>query len=322
MLLDIAAALIGLVLVAVAAERAVPALLSAAQGFGLSPFLLAVVVLGFDIENLFVGGAATLEGAPGIALGTVIGSAMVAVALALGVTALIVPLAFQRVPKPVLALPLAATALLWALAADGRLTRLDGAVLIAAYFAALAALVALRRRGVAIEGLAAAEASAERAKPPRAARARAAGLLALALIGLVLGSELLVTGARGLIAAAELSQTAIGMSVIALAVSAEEVARELPAAWKGRPEIALGNVLGSIFAFFLFNAAAIALINPVPVDAATRAYYLPAAAATVLLVAALLAAHRIPRWAGALLLAAYLAFLLAGPLAGAGFTAR
>jgi len=316
MLLDSLLALVGLALVLIAAERAVPALLAAARGFGVSAFLLSVVVLGFDIENLAVGGAATLEDAPGIALGTILGSAMVAVALALGITALIVPLVFARVPKRVLALPVAATLLLWALAADGRLSRLDGGVLIAAYFAALWALIALRRRGIEIEGLAQAEAKATRAAPAPRARGRALLLLAIALLALVLGSELLVRGASGLICALGLSETVIGMSAIALAVSIEEVARELPAALKGRPEIALGNVIGSIFAFFLFNAGAIALINPVAVDATTRAHYLPTAAGTVGMLCLLVTAHKIPRWGGALLLVAYAGFLLVGPLSG------
>jgi Ca2+/Na+ antiporter len=51
--------------------------------------------------------------------------------------------------------------------------------------------------------------------------------------------------------------------VLAFLVSIEELARELPAALKGKPEISYGNVSGSILAFFLFNAGIIALVHPV-----------------------------------------------------------
>jgi len=316
MWLDIGLGLAGLVLVIVSAERAVPALLGTASGFGASVFLLSVVLLGFDIENLAVGATAALEGSAGIALGTVLGSAMVAVALALGITALVVPLEFHRVPKRILLLPVAAAALLWGLAFDGRLSRLDGAVLLCAYAAAVFGLRALSRRGIEVEGLSAAKRRVDAIAGRRRGALKSAAYLLLALAGLAIGSELLVRGAQGLIAAAELSETVIGMSVIALAVSIEEVGRELPAAWRGHPEIALGNVVGSVFAFFLFNAGVIALIHPLHIDALSRSFYLPATIATVVLVCALLSGNRISRWGGAILILAYVAFVAAGGLLG------
>lgn len=314
MWIDIALALAGLVIVTVSAERAVPALLGTASGLGASVFLLSVVLLGFDLENLAVGATAGLEGSAGLALGTILGSAMVAVALALGITAMIVPLKFHRVPKRILALPVAAAALLWALAADGRLSRIDGAILLSAYAAAVFGLLALSRRGVDVEGLDTAKRRVGAIAERRGGPLRSAGYLLLALAGLAIGSELLVRGAQDLIAAAGLSETVIGMSVIALAVSIEEVGRELPAAWRGHPEIALGNVVGSVFAFFLFNAGVIALIRPLPIDDLSRSFYLPAAIATVVLLCGLLSLNRLTRAGGAILILVYAAFVAGGGL--------
>jgi len=316
MWVDIGMALAGLSLVVVSAERAVPALLSTASGFGVSAFLLSVLLLGFDAENLAVGVAAGLEGSAGIALGSILGSVMVAVALALGITALIVPLEFHRVPRRVLLLPLAAVGLFWSLAFDGRLSRVDGVLLLCAYVAAALGLLLLSRRGIEVEGLAAAERRAGVMLRPCGKPVKSAGFLLVALAGLAIGSELLVHGARDLIATAGLSETVVGMSVIALAVSLEEIVRELPAAWRGHPEIALGNVVGSVFAFFLFNAGIIALIQPVPVDATVRGIYLPAAIATVVLVCVLLSRKRISRGGGAVLVLAYVAFVAGGGLLG------
>lgn len=296
----------GLALVLFSAERLVDGTLGVARGFGLSAFLVSTIFLGFDPENLAVGAVGGVEGASGIALGTVVGSAMVAIALAFGLTALVTPLRFGQVPRPILGVPVLAAALLLLLAWDGRLSRLDGALLLAGYAAAIAWLVWLSRRGLDIESAGLGK-KGDRAEGT--GRARAVGLLVLALVLIVAGSELLVTGTRDLIARFGLSQTFIGMTVLALAISIEEVARELPAALRGHPEISYGNVAGSVLAFFLFNAGIIALLRPLEVAAATRRFYLPMAAATVVVISGLLLMRRLPRWAGALLVALYVAFV-------------
>ncbi|MGH7564158.1 MAG: sodium:calcium antiporter [Gemmatimonadota bacterium] len=121
-------------------------------------------------------------------------------------------------------------------------------------------------------------------------------------------------GATDLIRRTGLSQTVVGMTAIALAISAEELARELPAAIKGRPEIAFGNVVGSILAFFLFNAGAIALVGPLEVGPETSRFYLPLAAGTAVLVCALALRGGFSRWTGALLVLVYAVFVAGGYL--------
>jgi len=90
------------------------------------------------------------------------------------------------------------------------------------------------------------------------------------------------------------------------------VARELPAALKGRPDISFGNVLGSALAFFGFNAGIIALVRPVPVAHTTRYFYLPVCGGAVLLIALFMGRRRVSRWNGVLLLLVYAVFV-AGP---------
>jgi cation:H+ antiporter len=102
------------------------------------------------------------------------------------------------------------------------------------------------------------------------------------------------------------------MTILAFLVSIEELARELPAARRGRPEISFGNVVGSILAFFLFNAGVIALVRPVPVSAKVLSFYLPAASVTTLFVCGLMLTRRIPRWAGVVLVLLYAAFAAGG----------
>jgi len=311
----IAAFIAGLVLVVYFAEKLVEGVVGTARGFGVSAFVVSVVFIGFDAENLAVGAAGAWEGMFGIALGSVLGAAMVAVALAFGITAVIAPMRFAQAPRRILIVAPLAVLLLGALALDGRLSRVDGALLLAAYAAAVVYLYRLGRRGVVIS--AAGELAQSLDEAEERGRWQSLGLLLLALVAIVAGSELLVAGARGLIEITGIGETVFAMTVLALLVSIEELARELPAALKGRPDISFGNVVGSVLAFFLFNAGVIALVRPVPVAPAITHFYLPIAAASVLFICAVVATRAIPRWAGGVLVLLYTLFVV-GAYAGWG----
>lgn len=302
----------GLALVLYFAEKLVAGAAGTARGFGVSAFVVGVVFLGFDPENLAVGAVAGHEGVAGIALGSVLGAAMVAVALALGVTALLAPLELRRPPLRLAALPVASVALFGLLCLDGRLSRLDGVVLVAGYGAVVACVFLLSRRGITLEP----EEAEELEEAEDLGRWQALGLLLLALAAIVAGSETIVRASEVLMARMGISDTLYGMTLLAFLVSIEEVARELPAALRGRPEITLGNVVGSVFAFFLLNAGAIALIRPVPVSREVLVFHLPVALATTVLVAGLLLTGRLGRWAGAGLVALYAGFVAGSYLLG------
>jgi cation:H+ antiporter len=304
LLLDAGLFGLGLAVVIVSAEQLVDRTIGWSRRLGVSAFLIGVIAIGFDAENLAIGLAAGHEAAAGIALGTIVGSAMVALALAFGLTALVVPLEFGRVPRRILLLPVGAVALLTGLALDGTLSRVDGALLLGAYGAATGLLLRWEGQGIHVLPTGAVEEEAPDETRPWVA----GGVFVLALVGVVVGSELLLRGARPLITALGWTDTLFGMTLLALLVSIEEVARELPAALRGRPDVSFANVVGSALAFFCFNAGAIALLRPVPVGPVTRTFYLPVCAGTMLLIAGLMAFRRIPRWGGALLLALYALF--------------
>lgn len=312
MFTSVAFVVVGLALVIFFTEQLIKGTVGAARRFGLSAFLVSTVLLGFDPENLAVGAAGSFEQADGIALGTILGSAMVAITLALGVTALISPIRLATAPRSVLVVPIAAVTLLVLLSVDGRLSRIDGVVLVAGYAAAVARLVALSRRGLDIE--ASGEVAKELHKAEHLGKPRAVALVVISLVMIVAASALLVEGTTDLIERYDLSQTVVGMTVLALAISIEEVAREVRPAMQGRPEISIGNVVGSVLAFFLLNAGIVSLVRPVDVGEPSRRFYLPFAAGSVLLVAALVGSRRVPRWAGVVLIAGYVGFVVAGYL--------
>ena len=301
---------VGLGLVIAAAEALVESTLGTAARLGRSAFLISTVFIGFDPENLAVGIAGTVEASAGIALGTILGSAMVAVALAFGVTAVLAPLRFEAVPQAVLVVPVGAAALFGGLCLDGCLSRLDGALLLGGYVAAVGVLLWQEHLGRAVAPTEAVAAAAEEDAETRGGRAIVRFVLCLA--GIVVGSELVVRSSTALLPVLGLSDTTFGMTILALLVSLEEVARELPAAWTGRPDITIGNVIGSVLAFFLFNAGIIALVRPVPVSDTILNAYLPLGLGTVVFISAVLWRGRVPRWAGGVLVLLYLLFVAAG----------
>lgn len=110
---------VGLGLAIYFAERLVKGTVGMSVGFGASAFLISVIVIGFDPENLVVAGVASYEGVAGIALGSIVGAAMVATALAFGITAMFAPMRFAESSKPVVAVPILAVLLLYGLGRTG-----------------------------------------------------------------------------------------------------------------------------------------------------------------------------------------------------------
>ncbi len=303
---------VGLAIVIYSAEKLVKGTVGISLSFGISAFLISVIFIGFDPENLALGGVASYEGAAGIALGSIIGAAMVAIALAFGITAMLAPMQFAAAPRAMLAVPPLAVALFFALGIDGRLSRTDGGILLVAFVVAIVFLVYLGKRGLDIRPTG--EVAETLEKTERPGRMKSAGIFAASLIGVIVGSELLLAGAGQLISRFGLSETVFGMTVLALLVSIEELARELPAARQGRPDISYGNVAGSILAFFLCNAGIIALIRPVPVSREVLTFYLPVTVFTVLTISFFMFRKRISRLAGFVLIALYIVFFAGGYL--------
>src|SRR5207302_8016112 len=119
----------------------------------------------------------------------------------------------------------------------------------------------------------------------------------------------LVEGIHRVVTRFGISQTLLGNTAIAAAVEAEEVGRVAVPARRGRGDVALGNILGTIAHFAAFNAGVIALVRPISLDGPSRHLHLPFAAASPALLASLLWLRRgrLGRLDGLLLVALYAA---------------
>jgi cation:H+ antiporter len=285
----------GVALVVAGADVFFRGLLALAARLGLPAFVVTVVLSGFELENLAAGIAANTKGPPGAAAGTFLGGTTFLAAGVAGLGALIAPMR-ARLPSTALVWTAAAPVPLLLLSLDGTLSRLDGGLLLLWFVLALAGLARSGRSLLAAE--------------PVERRNRAFVLLVAGLAVLTLGGELLGEGLRRAVSRFGISATLLGNTALAASVEAEELARVALPARRGRPDVALANVLGTVVHFIAFNAAVIALVQPLALDAATRHLHLPAALASTWVLCALLALRGGlgPR-EGALLLALYAVYL-------------
>jgi cation:H+ antiporter len=290
------ALLAGVVLVVGAADVFVDGLLGVGRRLGVAPFVLTVALSGFETENLAAGIATNAKGLPGAAAGTFLGGVTFLALAVAGLGGLISPMRVELPPRFAAWTALAPLPLL-AFAVDGRLSRLEGGLLVL-WFAV--ALVGAARSG---RDLLAGE---DDRRHERHALARLLGGLAV-LTG---GGWLLGEGLRTTVRHLGISPTLLGNTALAASVEAEELARVAVPARRGRPELALGNIAGTIIHFATFNAGVIALVKPLTLDHDTTSFYLPAAAASPAIFAAvLLTRRRLGRSESAVLLVLYAAYL-------------
>lgn len=267
MIYAILSVITGLVVLVWSADRFIDGAAATAKHFGMSPLLIGMVIVGFGTSapEMVVSVLSALEGSPGIALGNAYGSNITNIALILGVTALISPIAVQRdivrVEMPIL---LAVTALaVWQLW-DGKLTLIDGAILllVLAVYMVWTVMKNLKGADNIIEDISD-ELDKEHAMPLK----KGLFWLVLGLVVLVLSSRLLVWGAVTIAQNMGVSDLIIGLTVVAVGTSLPELASSVMAARKGEHDIALGNIVGSN----LFNTLAVvglsAVIHPMNVAA-------------------------------------------------------
>ena len=137
MLLPISAIIGGLLLLIWSADRFVDGAAATARHFGMPQLLIGIVIIGFGTSapEMIVSALSALNGNPGIALGNAYGSNITNIALILGLTALILPLAVNsQVLKQELPMLIFVTALSAFLIADGEVSRLDAWILLGVFF--------------------------------------------------------------------------------------------------------------------------------------------------------------------------------------------
>lgn len=253
MTLPLIAIVVGLALLVWSADRFVEGSASTARHYGMPPLLIGMVIVGFGTSapEMVVSALASWQGNPGIALGNAYGSNITNIALILGVTALISPIAVHsQVLRKELPLLTGVTALaawqIW----DGNITRFDAGVLLGVFAALMTWSVwqGMQKKPDAL-GVEMEQELEIHAMPIR----QSIIWLVVGLALLIISSRILVWGAVEIAHAFGVSDLIIGLTIIAVGTSLPELASSIIAARKGEHDIALGNILGSN----LFNTLAV-----------------------------------------------------------------
>ena len=312
MLLSFLAIAIGLTVLVWSAGKFVEGSAATAGYFGMPPLLIGMVVVGFGTSapEMVVSALSATQGNPGLALGNAYGSNITNIALILGITALISPIAVHsQVMRKELPILTAVTALAAWQVWDRELTFVDALVLLGVFFLLLAWSI---RQGMTQKndalGTEVAEEMSHRSMPLR----NAVLWLIAGLLLLIVSSRILVWGAVELALGFGVSDLVIGLTIVAVGTSLPELASSVIAARKGEHDIALGNILGSN----LFNTLAVVGIAGTisPMAVAPEVFYRDIAVMSALTLSLFILGYgfrgpgRINRLEGGLLLACFVGY--------------
>lgn len=327
--IDVAELVLGILVLYWGAEWLIRGSATIARAFGVKPLVvgLTVVAYGMSAPELAVSTQTALAHAQPIALGTVIGSCAANISLILGITALISPPTVDgriiRREVPVLVLSAIAVPILFR---NGVLSRLEGALLVACavVFTIVTLTVSARLETDADDDAddALAPTRRERAEQsggdlggrarPRSSRLAAAIMTAFGIVLLVTGSDLFVRGARSIATAFGMSDRLLGLTVIALGTSLPELIGSVVAALRGQSALAIGSVIGSNLLNVFLVLGVTAYLREVRLGASLHVVdFVGLVVLTLLGVVMLRGSRKISRLEGAILVLAYVAFIVA-----------
>lgn len=308
---------LGFILLIKGADFLVNGSSSIARRFNVSDLVvgLTVVAFGTSTPELFVNIIASLKGNTEIAIGNVLGSNIANILLVLGVSSIIYPLTVTRgtVWKEI-PFSLLAACVLGILANDqlidkqgaSVLTRIDGLIFFCFFIIFLYYSFTIANE---IEGM------AEHMPAAEHGLAKSVLLVLLGFAGLSVGGKFIVDGSVRLALKFGMSQSLVGLTIVAVGTSLPELATSAVAAYKKNVEIAVGNVVGSNIFNIFFVLGASAIIKPLPFQPRSNIDIGMVIFASLLLFVFMFTGKKksFDRWEGVvslLLYAVYLAFII------------
>lgn len=306
--------LVGFVLVIKGADLLVDGARDLARRLSVSDLMigLTVVAFGTSLPEFAVNVFSSIKGSSGIAIGNIVGSNIANILLILGISGIIYPLivtkgtVWKEIP-----LSLLAAVLLGILANDrlidnaysSTLTRIDGLVLLSFFVIFIYYSLGMAKR---IEG-------SEALLPAKKRGIRKISvMIAAGLFTLILGGKFVADGAVELATALGISQSTIGLTIVALGTSLPELATSAMAAYKKNPEIAVGNIVGSNIFNIFFILGISSLIRPLAFEAKSNLDIGVVILASFLLFIFMFTGkhQKLDRWEAGLFLGIYTAYML------------
>ncbi len=209
--------------------------------FGMSQFLIGVLIVGFGTSapEMLVSAASALDHVPALALGNAYGSNITNIALILGATALISPIIIDKnvllkeTPKLIISIVIS-FGLLW----DGEISRVDGFILIIIFSILMIRMILLSQKNSKNN-------MDEKKAHENISIGKALSKVVIGITILVLSSKLMVWGAIGIAKYFNIKDLIIGLTIVAIGTSLPELAASITAARKGNNDLAIGNIIGS-----------------------------------------------------------------------------
>lgn len=277
---------------------------------------LTIVSFGTSMPELIVNLVASFNSKSDIAIGNIIGSNIANVLLILGVSAIIRPLPIQRsiyfteIPISMVAtfmVGFLANANLFGESKGLMLSRADGGILLF-FFAMFMAYIYV----VSKEKKETGEYDPSGNEVKEMTVARSYVYVLVGVVALFIGGEWVVDGAVEIARYFGLSETFIGLTIIAVGTSLPELFTSAVAARKGNADLAVGNVVGSNIFNILWILGISALIRPLPFRTASNIDILMVIAASTLLILAVIIGKRtrISRWEGLIFIIAYFSYIV------------
>lgn len=265
MMADILMILAGLVLLFFGGEGLIKGAVSLARSYGLSKLLVSAVIIGFgtSMPEMTVSISASLKGSSEIALGNVVGSNIANILLILGITAILSPISINRQAVRRDTLMMIGSALILCALAIVQVISFAAGLLM--FLILLGYIFWSYRQDRQSQALVAAHVQedfgAEKLLTPAIALAYSVGGLLL-LVG---GAWLMVEGAVALARDFGISETVIGLTIVAVGTSLPELATAFVAALRKHGDVVIGNILGSNIFNILSILGVSAMVTPIPV---------------------------------------------------------
>lgn len=273
---------------------------------------LTIVAFGTSTPELIVNLFASINGNTDIAIGNVIGSNIVNIFFILGVSATIYPLVtksntiWKEIPMSLLA-----ALMLFVMASDqlidgsslSLLTRIDGIVLLAFFVIFMYYTIGISKTDTD---------DSPEVVVPVLSSGKSIIYILLGLAGLVIGGKWIVDGAVHMATSLGLSESLIGLTIVAVGTSLPELAASAMAAYKKQTDIAIGNVVGSNIFNIFFILGISALIKPLPFNSGAAIDVMVACLASIILFALLFVGkkHTIEKWQGVFMILIYVAYIV------------
>lgn len=302
--------IVGLCLLVWSADKLVYGAAAIARNVGISPLVIGMTILamGSSAPEMVVSATAALSGKTDTAVGNVLGSNIANIALILGLTALIKPLAISSgILRRELPLMLAVTVIAGLILWNNHLGFLEGVLLLVLFTGFLLTMLKFSRDSKEQDPMLADQ---EAEIPQGVSNTSAAIWVVVGLILLIFSADMVVDSAVVIAKAFGMSDLVIGLTIVAVGTSLPELAASVAGVLKGEDDLAVGNIIGSN----IFNILAVmgipgilapSFINPLAME---RDFYVMLALSVLLFLFAVGKSRSINRWEGIALLACFVGY--------------